>query len=80
MTEATQPKVAEIEDAADELERVTLEAKVWSDKKKDATENLVASMKRHGVLSYSRSTWGTVIVEDGKPKVKVKLAPKAAAS
>jgi hypothetical protein len=77
---ATQPKVQEIEDLADELERVTLEAKSWAEKKKDATENLVASMRRHGVLSYGRSTWGLVTVEDGKPKVKVKLAPKAVAA
>ena len=73
-------KVAEIEDLADELERVTLEAKTWTEKKKEVTENLVASMRRHDVTSYSRSTWGLVTVEDGKPKVKVKLAPKAAAS
>lgn len=71
-------KVAEIEDCADELERVTAEAKSWSDKKRDATENLVASMKRHEVWSYGRHSWGLVTVEDGKPRVKVKLVVKAA--
>lgn len=69
-------KVVEIEDCADEVERVTAEAKSWSEKKADAVENLVASMKRHGVSSYSRPTWGLVTVEDGKPKVRVKLNPR----
>lgn len=69
-------KVAEIEGCADEVERVTIEAKLWAEKKADAVDNLVASMRRHGVNSYSRATWGLVTVEDGKPKVKVKLSPK----
>jgi len=69
-----QRKIAEIEDAADEL--IELEDRLSSIKNQrdDAMDNLVASMKRHDRTLYERQTWGKVILKESKTKATVKKA------
>lgn len=66
-------KIGEIEDLAEELQRVTSERVGWSNKERDAMENLIASMKRHDRVIYLRQTWGKVVLKEAKTKATVKL-------
>lgn len=72
--EEHQKKIAEIEDLADIQIDLMDQMSALKEKVKEADENLVASMKRHDRTYYSRQTWGSVVLKEGRVKATVKKA------
>lgn len=70
--ESHQRRIAEIEEIADELVDLEDQLSAIKEKRNDAMENLVASMKRHDRSLYERQTWGRVILKESKTKASVK--------
>lgn len=69
--EASNRKIAEIEDLADILVEAQDKQSIAKEHVDDAMENLVASMRRHNKIFYSRPTFGSVILKESKIKAKV---------
>ena len=70
--ETSKRKIVEIEDLAeiyDDKKAAKIKA---TDAYKDAEENLAVSMKKHGRTSYSRKTWGRVVLKESKEHVTFK--------
>lgn len=72
--EPSSRKIQEIEDLGDALADLLDERSAIAEKVKDADESLVAAMKRREKTYYSRSTWGSVILKEGKTSCAVKKA------
>lgn len=69
-------KIVEIESLADLLEDKKADKKRADEAFQDATDNLIASMRRHDRTSYSRSTWGSVKLKEGKDRITFKREKK----
>lgn len=66
-----QRKIAEIEEAADRLVELEDQLSAAREKRNDAMDELVASMRRHDKNFYERQTWGKVVLKEPKLKATV---------